>query len=159
MRNNNQSLDEQLKNALKNVRFLKESSYLISIEIENPLLIDHLKSKLKEKGYITDGSFSLDIIKLNADAFITLLEIYLDEKVKKEIEGKLIDLGYIEDKSFKGILKNLLINISKKIVGNISDTIVSEFIAYLVEGSISNLDRMIKNIRELIQKGQKDNNT
>lgn len=49
-------------------------------EIDNSLLIDHIKNELKELGYLSDSSFSPSIIRLSREAFISLLEKNLDNK-------------------------------------------------------------------------------
>jgi len=76
-------LDQKLKEELIKIRFLKSNSYLVGIELENPLLIDHLKAKLKNKGYSSDGSFSPELVRLNTEAFVAILEDYIDENSKK----------------------------------------------------------------------------
>jgi len=138
-----QMLDTQLKQELKNVRFLKGSNYLVGIEIENPLLIDHLKARLKEKGHATDGTFSPDIVKLSSEAFVALIEMYLDEDSQKKIMETLISLGYEKDKSFKGLLKIFIESAAAKVAGSAGEFAASEYIAPLLEGGVEKLGELV----------------
>ena len=66
-------MDDELKSLLIHPIFLKDNDK-IGIEIDNPYLIDHLRDKLKKLNHITDGSFSLELVKITTDAFIALFE-------------------------------------------------------------------------------------
>ena len=56
-------LDNKAKEVLSNPIIQKEGN-LFLFEIDNPLLIDHVKNRLKILGHLSDGSFSSSIIKL-----------------------------------------------------------------------------------------------
>jgi hypothetical protein len=68
---------------------LSSDKYLIDLEIGSSLLIDHLKARLKTKGFTSDGSFSPEIIKLTGEALALLIEEYLDEEREKVIEKRI----------------------------------------------------------------------
>ncbi len=61
-------LDDLLKGALVKPHILKQGD-LFCLEIENPLVLDHLKDKLQRLGFATDGSFSPSLVRLSRDAF------------------------------------------------------------------------------------------
>ncbi len=107
-------LDEELKVLLQHPIFLKDQDK-IGIEIDNPYLIDHLRSKLKKLNHITDGSFSPELVRLTTDAFIALFESYLPEASKKKIQKAFVEIGAEADKSFKGILKGALKKLGTKL--------------------------------------------
>jgi len=134
---NSNELDQKLKEVLKNIHFLKSNSYLISIEIENPLLIDHLKAKLKNKGYSSDGSFSPELVRLNTEAFVAILEDYIDENSKKSIKTKLVEMGYEKDTSFKGILGAYFKDIAQKVFGdNAGELVAEKYITPILDGAV-----------------------
>lgn len=137
-------LDNQLKKELENARLLKSNTYLVSMEIENPLLIDHLKAKLKTNGYSSDGSFSPDIVKLSSDALISVIESYMDLDTEKEIMDQLTKLGYVTDKSFKACLTKFFSHVAKKFAGEAGDVIIGEYIAPFLKGSIDNVTTIVK---------------
>lgn len=94
-------LDKNLMKCLINAHFFYEKdSRNISLEIENPLLIDYLKHKLKEIGYITDASFSPDLIKMSIDAYSFIMEFYrkkdntIDNNINKVYQD-LLQMGVI----------------------------------------------------------------
>ncbi|TYB33257.1 MAG: hypothetical protein FXF49_07280 [Flexistipes sinusarabici] len=138
-----QMLDTQLKQDLKNIRFLKGSSYLVGIEIENPLLMDHLKAKLKEKGYATDGTFSPEMVKLSNEAFVALIEMYLDENSQEAIKKTLIDLGYEKENSFRGIVGEFVKHAATKVAGSAGEHVASEYITPLIDGAVKQLSELI----------------
>ncbi len=76
-----EELDKELRNLIKSPIFLKDNDK-IAIEIGNPFLIDHLRARLKKIGYITDGSFSNELIKLTKKAYISLFEEMLPKEKK-----------------------------------------------------------------------------
>jgi hypothetical protein len=53
-------LDLMVIEALKNLILAKDGKFFI-LEIENPLLLDHLRSQVTKLGFISDGSFSPSI--------------------------------------------------------------------------------------------------
>lgn len=138
------SLDEQLKEELKNARFLKGNIYLIGIEIENPLLIDHLKAKLKNKGYSSDGSFSPEIVKLSSEAFAALIEDYVDATTQKDIKSKLIKMGYEKDSSFRGLISTFVSSAAKKVAGEAGEIVAGEYITPLIDGTVEKMNEIMK---------------
>lgn len=138
------TLDHQLKQELQKARFLKGGNYLISLEIENPLLIDHLKAKLKKLGYSSDGSFSPDIIKLSTEALTALIQDYLDLETQKKIKQLFISLGYEKDKSFKGYIVSFLGHIAKNLTGKAGEVAVNEYLEPFISGSFEQISALIK---------------
>lgn len=80
-----EDLNSELKEILSQPSFLSDGKH-VSIDVENPLLQDHIKSKLKALKHITDGSFSSEILKLTPEGYIALyLDVFgiKDEGLKK----------------------------------------------------------------------------
>jgi hypothetical protein len=96
-------LDNLTIELLKKPLVLK-SGKEFKLEIEKPLLKDHIKSKIKQLGYLTDGSFSVDIITLTDKAYFALIENLIKEEFQKKYKEQLIEAGAI-DPSIPGLLK------------------------------------------------------
>jgi len=132
-------LDRELKELLQKPIFLKENDK-IGIEIDNPFLIDHLRAKLKQLNYITDGSFSPEMVKLTTEAFAALLESYLPNDSKKEIKKALVEIGAEPDTSLKGILKGAFKKLGTKLAdeaGGHAAEAVGEYLGPLIQGAAS----------------------
>jgi hypothetical protein len=56
-------LDDRVKSLLKRPLIQKSGDFFV-LEVENPLVSDHLRSRVKKLGYVSDGSFSPSIVKL-----------------------------------------------------------------------------------------------
>lgn len=132
------ALDEELKKFLVSPIFLQDNDK-IGLEIQNPFLIDHIKAKLRKLKHITDGSFSIELLKLTPAAFIALFDSYVPEKSKKDILKTFIEMGLKKDTSFTGLLKGVLKSLGKKIAdeagGKLAET-VADYLDPLLKGSI-----------------------
>lgn len=84
-RNNENTLNMALLDHLKAPRFLATSDKMIALEIDDPLLIDHLKFKLRNLNYITDGSFNPGIVKMSYEAYASLFGDTLPQEVKDKL--------------------------------------------------------------------------
>ncbi|MBR3578322.1 MAG: hypothetical protein IKN98_06030 [Bacteroidales bacterium] len=117
-----EDLEKQLRKAISDAILLKEKDR-VSVEIENPVLRDYLKKRLKELNHISDGSFSVDIIKMTHQAFADLYEELLPEKSEKEIRKALINMGVNESvlSSTANVVKKVL---DTKLGDGTSDAIV-----------------------------------
>lgn len=90
-----------------------------------------MRWKLKRLGYITDGSFSAELIKLSEEAYITIFEDMIPNESRKKITEALVKCGAREELGFKGILSSILKKLSGRIVGRAGDELVDEIFKYL----------------------------
>lgn len=133
-------LDSELIELLKKPIFLKDNDK-IALEIDNPLLSDHLRAKLKRLGYITDGSFSAELIKLTEDAYIAIFEDMVKENLDA-VYKSLIECGAKEDTNFKSIMLSIIKKIGSKFLGRIGEQLADEGLEYLsvlLEGNTSKI--------------------
>jgi len=135
-------LDEELKELLKKPKFLKENDKLM-LEIGNPLLIDHLKSKLKEIGHLTDGSFSPELVKLTSDAYLSLFEEMRVKGEDENIKEFLIKEGVIEDSSVGGMVKDALGHFAKKVIGDAGGTLIDKYLGPMIDGRIDKIKEYV----------------
>lgn len=113
------NVDEKLKDALCKPVFLSGADKMIGIELDNPLLIDHLKFKLRKLGHITDGSFNQDMVKLTPLALAALYEDYIPENRRTEMKQVLREAGiHVDSNKLIDMLVNLFGKFKDKIEDN-----------------------------------------
>jgi hypothetical protein len=113
-RSSTPQLDARLKLLLRAPLLLRDGE-LFALEIENPLLADHLKARLQQLGHASDGSFSPSLVTLRLDAMAALLASCLDEAEQDKLRKLLIKAG-APDTSLRGLLSAAL----KKLGGRLA---------------------------------------
>lgn len=112
LRKNSQTkLDDDLQMLLSEPTLVKSGDCIL-LEVSSPLLIDHIKAKLKKTHYLTNGSFSEDIIKMTSAAFASLLEDTFEFKTNLDRRHKLEELG------LEPTTKDVMFSIVKTIIAN-----------------------------------------
>lgn len=127
-------LDEKVKSLLKRPLIQKDGEQFV-LEVENPLVSDHLRSKVQKLGYVSDGSFSPSIVKLGLDAISALTESLLPKEEKENIRVALIQAG-APDTSLRGILKATFKKVARKVASDTGEALMdkaSEFISPIID--------------------------
>ncbi len=78
-------LDSMVKEAVKNPIIQKQGD-LFALEIENLLVADHLRYKLKKLNHASDGSFSPSLIKLTKTALVAVMADYWNKNSVKDLK-------------------------------------------------------------------------
>lgn len=125
----NEELDADIRNLIRKPILLKRGQ-AYALEVENPLLADHLRAKLKKLGHLTDGSFSPSIITLSIDALVALINAQLTVLEQEEAKLALLKAG-APDTSFKGVLKSALGKLGNKIADESGQAVASEVAQYI----------------------------
>lgn len=125
-----EDLDNELIQLLQKPVFLKDGDK-VAIEIQNPLLTDHFRFKVKELGFITDGSFSTELVKLNYSAYIALVESMISDEAKNTTVELLVDADIMKDTSFKGVFTELVKKIGAKIANEAGEQAIEDAVKYL----------------------------
>jgi len=102
--------------ALKKTRFSNDGR-LLTFGVESPLLKEEITARLKRKGVFSDASFSKELVKLPADAFVEFLDEIVDDETKKQVRLTLVKDKQIPDTSFKALATGLLVALGKKAAG------------------------------------------
>ena len=140
-------LDERVKSLLKRPLIQKSGEQFV-LEVENPLVSDHLRSRVKNLGYVSDGSFSPSIVKLPLDAIVALIDFYIDNDHQEEVRQALIDAG-APDSSFRGVLKSVLKKVATRVASESGEALIdkaSEYIGPIVDATIEGLTDRISEI-------------
>lgn len=116
--------DQSLVDLLCNTRIIREGKWYI-IEVPNPFTMDLLKSKIRKLGYISDGSFSSSIAKIQLECLASLIESLIPEEDKNGLIRKL--KGYpIQGELLKGLICGSLIVLGNKLAGDTGQIIAEE---------------------------------
>ena len=98
----------------------------IKLEVENPLISDHIRYMFQNIGAATDGSFSSSLIKISANAYIKLIEVQLNEDNKNALIKNIKQSGIDNYGSFHAVVKSALSLIGKSVAGNVGEEITQE---------------------------------
>lgn len=121
---------------------------LFALEVESPLLADHLRAKLQELGHLSDGSFSPSLVTLTLDAMTALIESKLSDADKVKTFDALVAAG-APDKTLNGVLKSALKKLGEKIADDTGSAVaeeVSSSLGVLLEGSKSAVTAAFKSV-------------
>lgn len=116
-------LDDLLRKKIEHSIFGKIGDK-ITLEIDNPLLIDHLRYRLKKLGAITDGSFHAEIVSMTHEAFSDLYVDLLPDNDANAIYEKFVALGVAREKGAKPFLKAAMKCIAHAALGKAGEELV-----------------------------------
>lgn len=149
-RSSEKELDQKVINLLKRPLIQKDGDLYV-LEVENPLVSDHLRSRVKKLGYVSDGSFSPSIVKLGLDAVSSIIESYLTEDQRNDIKAVLITAG-APDTSFRGVIKATLKKVAKKVASDTGEALMenaSEFISPIIDAGIDSITEKVAGLFEI----------
>ncbi len=153
-RSSSDDLDEKVKEILRKPILQKDGKNLI-LEVENPLVSDHLKNKVKNLGYLSDGSFSPSIVKLSFVAIGALIEEDLSKEDIKKVKEILMKAG-ATDASFKGMVKAMFTKIASKVADETGEAVaenISECINPIIDSSFATLKVAVKDLYKEEEQG------
>lgn len=133
-------LDAKVKALLKRP-LLQKQGELFVLEVENPLVSDHLRDKVQQLGYVSDGSFSPSLIKLGLEAITALIASLLSTAEQEQVRLALVAAG-APDGSFRGVLKATLKKLASKVAADSGEALMDKAAGYLapiVDASIAAL--------------------
>ena len=122
-------LDAKLKTLLRTPLLLKNGE-LFALEVENPLLADHLKARLQALGHASDGSFSPTLVTLKLEAMAALLASCLSEEEQEKMRKALVKAG-APDTSLRGLLTGALKQLGGKLAAQAGEAVVEQASDYL----------------------------
>lgn len=89
---------------------------MVFIEVYNPLLMDILRSNIRDLGFISNGTFSDSLARIPLNALAALIKTYIPEDRRSEVESNLNKQG------IEGItLEGLIIGFLKKFGQSLAD--------------------------------------
>jgi len=154
-RSSESDLNQKVKTLLKRPLIQKDGQQFI-LEVENPLVSDHLRSKVQKLGYVSDGSFSPSIVKLGLDAISALIESLLPDEEKDNIRQALIGAG-APDTSLRGILKATFKKIAQKLASDTGEALMDKASDYFSPIIDSRIDAITEKAVELFENEEDEN--
>ncbi len=140
-------LDDLLRSSLVRPHILKQGD-LFCLEIENPLVIDHLKDKLQHLGFAADGSFSPSLVRLSRDAFNALVVDCVPSANHEAIKGALVAAG-APDSTFGGVIKGVLVKLGGKFADGAGEEVagnISEYLGPIISGATSEITSRVSEL-------------
>lgn len=140
------NLDDELIALLKEPILIKNDDK-VCLEVDNPLLIDHIKHELRDLKFITDGSFSPDLVKLSPQAYKTLLNKKFNRISKKELKKALVACGAENEITVKSLLTGVLKKVGKKVAddaGNEAGEFIGDYLGDLFSSNLNKATEFIK---------------
>ena len=138
-------LDNKLREKIRHPIFAKNGDK-ISIEIDNPLLIDHLRYRLKKLGAITDGSFHAEIVSMTHEAFSNLYVELLPDADANAIYEQFVRLGVARERGAKPFLKAALRCVAHAALGKAGEELGEQ----VIESAKSIIGNWIQGIHDNI---------
>ncbi len=114
--------DEELKKVLQNPTIQKDSKGMYLIEVSHPLLMDKLRKKVRDLGFISDESFSGSLAKISSEALISLIDSLVEPNKKTKVLDQLIKQGY-PDNTFKAFIQKSLLKVGAKLADDTGEKI------------------------------------
>lgn len=138
------ALDDHLKSVIQSPLIQKQGD-LFCLEIENPLLIDHLKFRLAQMGHLADGSFSPSLVKLTLDAFNALVIDCIPKESHSSVKAALVEAGAADD-SLAGIVRGVLVKLGGRFADSAGEALgenISDYLTPLLSGAGSEITSRI----------------
>lgn len=145
-------LDKKLREKIQHPIFGKIGDK-ISLEIDNPLLIDHLRYRLKKLGAITDGSFHAEIVSMTHEAFSDLYVELLPQEDVNAIYDKFVELGVAPEKGAKPFLKAAMRCVAHAALGKAGEDLMGaaqNIVGDWIQGIHNNIPELQEGIRGTI---------
>lgn len=140
-------LDIRVKSLLSRPIIQKAGEQFV-LEVESPLVSDHLRSKVRALGHVSDGSFSPSVVKLPLEAIVALIEQYIPEAQRPAVKDALVAAG-APDTSLGGVLKSVLRKVASKVASDTGEALLdktSEYLSPIIGGAVRDLTERISEL-------------
>lgn len=115
-------LDAEISEALRRTKFAKDGDYFV-IEIESPLVLAHLRQRIRAAGHVSDTSFNSSIVRAPLDAVVDLMLNLIPRDQHEGIKSSLEQAG-APPSTIKAMLKVSLKELGKKMCHGTADHFV-----------------------------------
>jgi hypothetical protein len=150
-------LDKLAREALAHPQgFAMDGGYL-AFGIENPLVQAHVKDKIARLGHVSDASFDSALIRIKPDALGDLVAALMGEGERQAFRKAMVKAGLAKDESLSAALRDGLIHIATKAVGDAAAGVLRGYLedlgAFLAPLGKGALDRAAAILRAARGKG------
>lgn len=105
-----------LRKIIGNGNVIKDGNYFV-IEVPDPLLLEDLRRRIREAGFISDGTFSPSLARLQASALSRLIVDLLPTEVRSTVEGNLKKNGF-KPHTLQAAIERMIMGVAKKITND-----------------------------------------
>lgn len=117
-------IQKSLQTALLTTKVLRDGAFYL-IEVHDPLTMDRFQKRVRDAGFISDGSFSGAVAKIPEGALLCMVESLIPDELKAEILRELIGVG-LPDKTIGGAIKSMLAQAGRKVGGEVGGQVAKE---------------------------------
>ena len=122
--------DQRIKNLLLDPVITKDGDYF-SISIDNPLLKEVVRERLRSLDIVVDDAKSIDLLRIPAGGVIKLVVSLMSELEKKNTEKKLIEAGITISKT-KSLIQGLVQKFGEKFAGEAGEVAGKELAQWII---------------------------
>jgi hypothetical protein len=115
--------DEKLRKVLQNPRIVREGNVFL-IEVPQPLTMDRLRRRVRQLGFLSDGSFSGSVARVPEAALIALVQNLISQDGQRAIMRDL-HRQVVSENTFPGILIGALQVDGRRLVGEAGGTVAA----------------------------------
>ncbi len=143
-------LEKELYGLLESTLVLKDNNWIL-LEVSDPYLRDYIKKILKENSFISDYSFSSEVLRISHKAYVYLLFRNLKEEesekvlniIEKLIDKSEYDIDYenLKNKS----IKERIIGLTESLIGEFVKQNIGEKSTLILKSIFGNKWESIKN--------------
>lgn len=122
-------LDALVRTALSSAKFAKDGNY-VALEVENPIVREHLKHHLRRLGHLSDASFNSAIVRMTLEGAADVATALLPDDLADDVDAALQDAGF-EGRSLSDRIRSGLGKAGAKIGDKAADAGIGAAGAYL----------------------------
>jgi len=113
---------EELRRILTNPRIAIDGEFYL-IEVPQPLTMDRLRHRVRQLGYLTDGSFAGSVARIKRPALAALIEDLVPDSKRAEIIKGLRQVGY-QGTDARSVITAMLKKAGSKVAGQVGEDLV-----------------------------------
>lgn len=95
------------------------------IEAPQPLTMDRLRQRVRQLGYLSDGSFSGSVARIKRQALAALIESLIPKENQTEVINKLTAKGY-QGSDVRALVTGVLKKAGAKVAGEVGDELAGK---------------------------------
>lgn len=122
-------LDALVRTTLSSAKFAKDGNY-VALEVENPIVREHLKNHLRRLGHLSDASFNSEIVRMTLDGAADVAAALLPDDLADDVDAALREAGF-EGRSLSDRIRTGLRKAGAKIGDKAADAGIGAAGSYL----------------------------
>lgn len=142
-------LEQRLVEVLAQPVIQKDGEEFV-LDVDSPLLLDHLRARVRALGFVAEGGFSPSLVRLPLAAMVALVREAIPEDRRDEVLAALRAAG-LPDTSLAGVLRAALRRLGQRVASEAGAMAMDEVSGYLKPLLEANLDRIKRRFTALLK--------